>query len=149
MQAVLDFSAPKPKTEPMEVPGGTLREAIRVEAYAILTVHCRGRANVWTGERIAEEVQARLLERGVGQGLSLRTAVRRVEEALLEMLVREEPVCSFSSPPRGYCLAETVEELEQSIGESRRRALNSLRRTRWSRRALARLRGQADLRGTT
>lgn len=148
-QVALDFSAPRPKPTPTAVPGGALRDAIRVEAFAVLSVHGRGRANAWTGDRLAEEVQARLAERGLAQDIALRTLVRRIEEGLLEMLVREEPICSFSSPPRGYCLAVTVEELEESLGENRRRALNALRRQRWSKRALARLRGQADLGGTT
>lgn len=145
IQAVLDFSAPRPKAEPLEVPGGHLRDQIRAEAFAVLVRRGRGREAVITRDEIAAEVQAR----GVGTGLKHGTLARRIEEGLLEMLRREEPVCSRSAPPRGYWLAKTPEELEESLAESDQRARSALYRRRLTKRALARLRGQKDLEGTT
>lgn len=144
-QIGLDFSAPKPKPQPAPVPGEALRDRIRAEAFAVLVRRGRGREAVITGDEIAAELEAR----GVGTGLQRRTLIRRIEEGLLEMLRREEPVCSRSAPPRGYWIAKTAEELEESLAESDRRAKSALYRRRLTKRALARLRGQPDLRGTT
>jgi len=143
----LELSAPAPRPEPRAVPGGELKEAIKREVLAALLVYGLGRERAITGERLAELVGQKLLDRGHQHALCLRTLMRRVQESVQELIEAGEGIASTSTPPRGYWSAQTVEELEESLAECERRARMTLRRRRGLRRVMARMRGQVEIQG--
>jgi hypothetical protein len=129
------------------LPGGDLKDAIKREVLAALVVYALGRERAITGERLAELVGQKLLDRGHEHALSIRTLMRRCQESVAELIEGGEGIASNSSPPRGYFAAQTVEELEDSLAECEQRARMIFRRRRGLRRVMARMRGQQEIRG--
>jgi hypothetical protein len=109
-QIGLDFSA-KPAPEPTSVPGEHLKDVIRREVLAVLVVLARGRANAMKGRVVAELVTERLRAAGREVNLAPRTMKRRCEEAVPELIAAGEDLASASSPPYGYYVPETAEEI--------------------------------------
>ena len=128
------------------VPGAYLKDAIRREVLAVLTVLSPGRERAITGEALAEEVAVRLQAEGREVNLSPRTMLRRCQESVAELIEAGEPLASSSHPPRGYWRAVTVEDLEESLAESDKRARMALRRRRLLRSRILEMRGQQAMR---
>jgi hypothetical protein len=117
-QLGLTLSPPRPvPPERAAVPGEHLKDVIRREVLAVLVVLARGRANAVTGERLAETVADRLREAGRQVHLSAPTMRRRCQEAVSELVDAGEGIASSSSPPRGYFIPETQEEIAAGARE--------------------------------
>ena len=95
---------------------------------------------------LAEEVAVRLQGEGREVALSPRTMLRRCQESVAELIEAGEPLASSSHPPRGYWRAVTVEDLEESLAESDKRARMALRRRRLLRSRIMEMRGQQAMR---
>jgi hypothetical protein len=141
----LELTARPGRPRPPAPPGGELKNSIRREVVAVLLTHAHGRAQAMTGEQLAEFVGAQLREGGHPHALAVRTLMRRVQEAVVELIDLGEPIASSSTPPRGYWWAVSAAELEESLRECEQRARMTLRRRRALRWAMAKLRGQMDL----
>jgi hypothetical protein len=113
-----------------EVPGEHLKDHIRREVLAVLVVLARGRSNAMTGERLAELVAERLREAGREVHLSAPTMRRRCQEAVAELVEAGEEIASSSSPPRGYYIPETKEEIDAGARELWTRLASLARRGR-------------------
>lgn len=92
-------------------PGERLKDEIRREVLSLLVDGARGRARAITGERLGELVAERLRASGHEVTLQPQTMHRRVREAVAELIDVGEDVASASSPPRGYYVPETADEI--------------------------------------
>lgn len=93
-----------------------------------------GRGCAATGETLRAELAAVGLEVG---------HVRRVQEAIKVLRRRGVPICATSA--RGYWLPTEAEDIERSLAETTRRAVEELELRRCFRRALLEFRGQRRL----
>lgn len=116
-------------------PGGG---AVSVQPDVILAVR-----ELLDGRSRSKAMSGPALARAVSGVVGRIQAVRRVGEAVENLRAQGLPICSTSA--EGYWTAQTAEEVEASVRESRRRALASLRQFRLMRRAWLELSGQARL----
>jgi hypothetical protein len=110
-----------------------------VEALGAL-LGCRhyGREAATTWESLRSELAAEGLEVGV---------VRRLQEAAIVLRSRGLPVVGLSGS--GVFVAKSVDEVDDAIGEKRRRALSALADLRAAKRIKLAMLGQGDLAGGT
>jgi hypothetical protein len=112
--------------------------ALLLAVHSWLSEHARGRANAVTWDDLRHHLTAWPYSLEVG-------VVRRLQEVAAALRRQGCPVVGISGV--GVFWAETVEELDEAIGERRRRALSSLGELSTLKRIKAEMLGQARLDG--